>query len=173
MSCPTLEIDSIVVPLQSLLQFEQTYEDLAGETFRRAADGTGILRSRWSGKLRTEINGQGWVPSAFENIDTSVTHLMRMAVPRTVSSVSNVITIPSARRISLDYSPYGYALVGNQLVKTPVSDVTGDEVTLTPVGGAIGYRVNYWPEFTAAITVNDSRPNGDGEYRWRIVAEQI
>lgn len=173
MACPTLEIDAIAVPVQSLIRFNQQYEEQKGEAFRRTADGTGYQRTTWSGKLATEIEGEGWIPSAFENLAVGVTFKLKCAVPRVVTDVSNVITLPVTRRVDAGHLPYGYGVVDGFLVATGFDDITGDVYTLTPVPGAQSYRCNYYPDITVAITRNTSRKTPDSSYEWQIAAQEV
>lgn len=169
----TLEIGSIIVPAQSLLEFGQDYEELSGQTFGRTADGSGVLRSLWSGKLRTVLSGKGWVPSAFENIAPGSTHVIKCAMPRTASSATTSVTLPAARRADAGHTPIGFALVGDNLTDTAITGIVADVATLTAVAGADGYRVHYFPQITAVILNNTCKGAADASFSWQIEAEQV
>ena len=173
MACPTLEIDSLVVAIEALVRFDQFYQQQRGESFRRTADGTGYQRSTWKAKIGTEINAEGWAPSLFDTIVPGSTHTLKCAVPRTIASATNLVTVPSARRSGAGYEPYGYAVVDSSLVATGFDSVVGDDYTLTPVAGAQSYQVNYFPEIVVAITRNESRKTQDGVYDWTIEAQEV
>lgn len=172
MTCPTLEIDLIIIPQQGRHTFEQEYEDLRGISFNRVANGDGILRETWSGKISTTISGEGWAPSAFANLGQG-THLVKCAVPRAASSDTVTVTLPASRRSDAGHEPRGWALVGTNLVETTISGIVANVATLDAVAGAVGYRVTYFPQIIAAITVNDGGLEDDGNYSWRIEAEEI
>lgn len=175
----TLEIGSVVIPTETLLTFDQQYRDLKGERFRRTADGSGIVRKTWDGKIASQINGQGWVPSAFENIAPGVSYTVKCAIPRAVSDVSSTVTIPANRRTDAGHVPVGFALVGDSLVETPITNIsainakTTNDATLTPVGGASGYRVHYLPEITAVVIDAECRGDGGADYVWRVNLEEL
>lgn len=175
----TLEIGSIVVPSESLGEFEQTYTELAQTFFRRTADGTGVLRSIGNTKLRTVINGVGWIPSALENIDRSTTHVIRCAMTRTASSGSTTVTLPAARRSDAGHQPIGFALVGDQLVSSVITNLADinsavtNDATLTAIAGASGYRVHYFPEITAAIVSAECQGTGGASFNWSFEAEEV
>jgi len=173
MTCPTLEIGSIIVPQQGRHTFEQEYEDLQGLSFNRVANGNGILRNTWSGKISTTIIGRGWAPSAFANLATGTTHVVKCAIPRAASSNTTTVTLPASRRSDPGHTPRGWALVDAVLVETTISGVAGDDYTLDAVAGAQGYRVTYFPQITAAITVNEGSGENTGSYEWRVQAEEI
>jgi len=59
---PKLLIGTIEIPLESLGRFSQEYTERAGVDFRRTADGTGVVREAWSGKLATRITAEGFAP---------------------------------------------------------------------------------------------------------------
>lgn len=175
----TLEIDGVRVPTEAVLEFEQEYTDLAGVSFERLADGAGVVRSTWSGKLATRLRGEGWAPSALENLALGTTHVMRCIMPRQVAGAGLSITLPAARRSDAGHEPIGLAAVGDALIETPITNLAdilsgaSDAATLTAVAGADGYRVQYWPEITAVITSNTSRGRSRAVYDWALEAEQV
>lgn len=169
----TLEIGSIIVPTESLLEFSQDYQDLEASDFSRVADGSGILRTSWSGKLSTTITGSGWIPSAFDNVAQGGMHTIKCAVPRQVSSATTSVTLPAARRTDSGHTPIGFALVGDLLIETPITGIVANVATLTTVSGALGYRVHYWPQIVAVILRNTCRGASAAVYDWSIEAEQV
>ncbi len=174
MSCPTLIIDGITVPLQSLLRFDQEYVDQVAQTFNRTADGTGILRLNWQGKLNTVINATGWAAEPFGNLQFGQSVLIQCAMPRAASSATNVVEVPANRRSDGGvHKEVGLALVDGMLQETNIDSWVGNTATLAPVAGAVSYRVNYFPEFTGVITLNESTNVNDGTFRWTLEAEEI
>jgi len=63
-----LVIGTVEYPIETLYEFDQSYRKLNATDFRRTADGGGVLRSVWSGKIATLIRGKGWAPGAFDSI---------------------------------------------------------------------------------------------------------
>lgn len=174
MSCPTLEIDNIIVPTQSLLTFSQNYTDLRGENFERVASGDGVLRTLWSGKIETQINGEGWAPSAFDNLEIGKPYTLRCAMIRAATDADETVPLPAARRTDAGHLPIGFALVGQLLVETPILNISGSDLaTLQTVAGAVGYRVHYYPELVVAVTVNTNNYQNDGTFQWSIVAQEL
>jgi hypothetical protein len=179
MPITTLELDGIAVPTESILEFDQDYTDLAGETFVRTADGSGILRTGWTGKLATVITGKGWAGRALANARRGASYTLRCAIPDAVDSLTTTVTIPSARRADSGHVPIGFGLVGDHFVATEISNLAAlnaastDDATLTAVSGASAYRVHYWPQLAVRITVNTCRGASDARYAWRLEAEQL
>lgn len=169
----TLIIDGITVPAHAILEFDQEYETVSAESFVRTADGSGVLRTLWSGKLRTVISGKGWAPSALINLATGQSHTMKCAMLLSVDGANTSITIPSARRTDSGHTPIGYALIGDSFVETPIIDITDNVCTLTAVSGATAYRVDYWPELVVHIERNTSKGQSNAEHNWTIEAEEF
>ena len=173
MSCPTLIVDGITIPLQSLLRFDQDYTDLVAQTLNRVADGGGVLRLGWQGKIETIINATGWVAEPFGNLQYGSPVLMQCAIPRAASSATNVVEVPAGRRSDGIHVPTAQALVDGTLVDTTIDSWAGDTATLGVVAGAQSYRVQYFPEFTGVVTLSESSNNNEGTFRWRLEAEEI
>lgn len=177
MSCPTLEIDNLVVAPQTLLRFTQDYSELLAREFRRTADNSGILRTTGQNKIRTVINSLGWIPSALTTLELRTTHVMKCAMIRSADSDTSTVTVPAGRRS--DIEPLGFAVVNDLAVSTPITNIadilagTTDDATLTPVAGATAYRVHYWPQITVVVLSNDSDGDESGEFNWTLEAEEI
>lgn len=174
-----LKIGSLIVPVEALLEFEQNYEDLQGQDFKRTAAGGGILRLTWSGKLRTLVTARGWAPPPLFDLDIGSTHTIGCAVPDSASSATTTVTLPAARRTDADHQPIGFADTGDRLVLTTITNAAAinakstNDATLVAVSGAIAYRVHYWPEIVAAITERPRRGDSKASFRWSLVAEEI
>jgi hypothetical protein len=172
----TLIIGTIEIPTESLLEFNQSYIARSAIDFRRAADGSGYLRSAWSGKLSTTISATGWVPG-IDEIDRGTTQVISCAMPRAVSSATTTVTIPAARRT--DEDPIGFAVVNEFLIETPITNLAAinaestNDATLTAVAGASGYRVHYFPRITAAVVSNTIDGGSSGSFSWSIEAEEV
>jgi hypothetical protein len=175
----TLEIDNVEIPPEQLGEVTQTYSEIMQKSFARTADGSGYIRSTGTVKLRTSIIGKGWIPSAFENVDETVTHTLRCLMPRSASSNTTTVTLPSSRRVDAGHQPIGFALVADALVQTEITNLAAinakstNDATLTSVTGAVGYRVSYLPEITAAILSATCTGSGEASYEWTLEAEEV
>lgn len=168
-----LVIGSVTMPKHTLLNFSQSYQDLNARSVRRLADGTANIRETWSGKIKTDISASGWIPPGLAGLDFSQELTIKCAEPRASSSNTNSVTIPAARRS--DISLKAWAIVDGEPVETTISDVTNNVVTIDTVAGENGgYRVDYYPEFTATINPPTESLNASAaEYSWSITAEQV
>jgi len=175
---PTLIIDSIEIPIESLLSFSQQYTDEGAIDFKRTADGSGIVRELWTGKLSTQITGQGWVPG-LDAFARGQSHTISCVTPRVVSATGTTITLPAARRNDTGHAPFAHALVAGELVATTITNLadinagTSDAATLTAVSGAAGYRVTYWPKIVAAIRSQTHSGDQRADFTWTIEAEEV
>jgi len=167
----SLEIGGVVIPQLSAIEIEQEYTEIAARDSSRLADGSAYVRTLHSGKLSTQIKGAGWSQSAIDAIDFDATHVIKCVQARSVYTATTSATLPSARRS--DYAPFALAIVGDGLTETSVS-MGGDTATITPVSGASGYLVQYYPEFTAVITAYKTGiKTQNAEYSWQLTAEEI
>ena len=172
---PDLRVGPVVLALRSRWSLTQTYSELRAEEQRRAADGSLYIRRAWAGKLRTEISGEGKLPLALAQIDTSSPVTLACASPRHIAGASTTITLPTTRRSGAAYTPLAWAIVDGELVSTTVS-VADNIATCGAVAGADAYQVAYWPQITAHIiraseTLTTS--SGRHSYRWQLTAEEI
>ena len=173
-------LGGVVVPVESVLDFTQGYEPMGGTARLRLMSGAAVQQVWWR-KLRTTLSGAGWWPSGLEGLDYDSALTLLCAAPRTLLSASNVIALPAARRTDAGYTPIGHARLpgggtqvgGGDLVPTPLS-IASHVATLTPVTGATGYQVAYWP----ALSVLADPPSMESDlpaaaHRWTLTAEEI
>ena len=175
----TLIIGAIELPtLATHVELTQSYDDILPIRFRRTADNTGILRSTGSAKLRTVIQGRGWVP-ALEDIDTTTTQVVKCAMHRAANSATTTVSLPAARRADTGHQPLAYGRVGDDLIATTITNLAAilagstDEATLTAVSGASAYVVHYWPQITAAVLVKTGQGASSAAFEWTIEAEEV
>lgn len=172
---PDLRVGPVVLALRSRWSLTQTYSELRAEEQRRAADGSLYIRRAWAGKLRTEISGEGKLPLALAQLDTSSPVTLACASPRHIAGDRTTITLPSTRRSGAAYAPLAWAIVDGDLVSTTVS-ITDDVATCGTVSGADAYQVAYWPHITAHITRATetlTTSSGQHSYRWQLIAEEV
>jgi len=174
-----LVIGSVEYPIETLYEFDQSYRKLNAANFRRTADGSGVLRSTWSGKIATSIRGKGWAPGAFDAIALDTTHTIKCAAPLPVTSATTTVTIPASRRTDADNQPIGFAEVGGLLVYTTITNIADinakstNDALLAAVSGATGYRVHYTPEFTGVIRALSVTGQSTANYEIEIEAEEV
>lgn len=169
----TIEIDSIVIPIEALGEFSQDYEEINAQKINRTADGGGILRRLYGGKVKTIINARGWAPSTFDGIDLSAAVAIKCAMPRSVDGATVAITIPANRRSDSGHIPQGWAVVDGLFVETTVISIVANVATLTAVSGATAYRATYYPEISALVTSYRGRGNTAATFEWSMEAEEV
>jgi len=170
----TLEIDGIAIPTEAILEFDQEYDQLEARDLRRTADNSAVLRVTGDSKLVTTINGKGWAPPGLGSLDLGTTHTIRCAMPNSVSAAAASVTLPAARRSDTGHTPIGFAVVGDRLVETPITDITSNIALLTTVAGETGgYVVHYWPEIRAVVVRNTAKGSGKAAFDWVIEAEEV
>ncbi len=166
-----LVIGGIEIPVKSTHTLSQNYEPAQAVNRVRMGDGTLVQQTSWNDKLITTIDGSGLIPPGIQSLDYSATVIIKCAAERAVSSSSNVIGLPSARRG--DYAPVGRALVDGMWQTTPCA-MSVDEATLTVVAGATLYQAIYWPELICYCDPpSETRGVRNSSYGWSLVGEQL
>jgi hypothetical protein len=166
-----LIIGGIEVPLKASYGLSQDYEPVQAVNRPRMMDGSLKQQTAWSGKLKTVISGNGNMPPGIDTLDYSSAITIQCIAEQAVSSVSNLISVPSARRA--DYGVEGRALVAGVWQSTPVS-LSVDTATLTIVPGATLYQAVYWPELVCYCDPPSQKRNArTSSYSWQIQAEEI
>lgn len=171
MNAHDIKIAGIFIPFDAAHQLSQTYEPIAGRHLMRLADGSAVLQTSWSPKLRTTIRGQGRFPDALSAVDWSASFEIQCAAPLAIHSASTSVTLPSSRRT--DWTPFSMALVSGRLVPTPISIAT-NAGTITAVSGATSYLTYYFPLLTCYAVAPPSRGfEARGTVAsWELIAEQ-
>lgn len=172
MSFQTFELAGIEVPVFSVINFNQTYSQIGGETVLRMQSGTAIKQVHWS-KIATTITGSGTIPPGLLGLDYSVSMVLKCAAKRAYTSVSNVITLPAARRTDPEHAPRGFGMVDRELVATTIS-IVGDDATMGGVAGAQYYVVHYWPQLTVFASPPEEAMDINGAANnWSLEAEEV
>jgi hypothetical protein len=174
MSFPDLIIGGIRIPRWACHTVNQSYDQVGGASLLRLGNGTGIIQSAAWGKLRTSLNCSGWAGPGLSGIDWQDPAGVTIACiePRGITSPSNIIALPAARR--LDEPVLGFAIVGDELLLTAV-EVEDDVATLTTVIGATAYKVEWLPLINCFVDGGpkesyDSRSN---EYSFSLDGEEL
>lgn len=171
MSNPNLKIAGVEIALQTF-PVSQTYKTLGGTTVHRMLSGAAAKQTHW-GKLSTSISGDGWAPAALAGVDWSVPVEILCMQPRTLHSATTSATLPAARRSDLAVNVSAVAVVGNQLVATPVT-VSTNTATATAVAGATSYQFMYYPKISCySDGPTDSLDSTRAAYGWSLEAEEI
>lgn len=171
MAVPTLKIGGVEFALQTW-PATQSYPPLEGATLHRMLNGAGVKQTHWR-KLTTTISGTGWAPAALDGIDWSAAVEIACIKPRTIHSATVAATLPAARRSDFADAVLARAIVGGNLVPTPVN-VLVNTATATAVAGATGYQFMYYPKanFYSAGPTEDLDVE-TGVYSWTLTAEEV
>lgn len=172
-----ISIGGLTVPLSSVLTFSQGYESIERSTVHRlGVQGRGIKQTLFGGKLRTTISATGWTAPGLSALDRGAEHLMLCGAALSGSGTdSNIVIGDSARRrTDAGFEPVAYALFPTEHVKTPVSVDAAGNCTVTPVAGALQYKVDWYPRLTVLLI--DFREDTQAEaaqFGWDLVAEEV
>lgn len=169
----TFELGGVVVPVQAAGDVEMDFEDFGGFTWPplRTLNGTALYQEHWR-KLRVRAAGSGIVPAGLAGLDYKAQHTLKSCATRAIQTVSNVITVPAARRTDIGYAPTGFAVVDGRYRATAIA-LVGDVATLTVVAGASGYGVNYFPQLTVHAHFKHGGGSAGARHSWTIEAEEV
>lgn len=170
----SLLIGGLVIPDLAALDLQQTYDPIGGETTLRTLTGAGIKQMTWA-KLRTTIQGGGWMPHGLTGLDYSQQLAVACIVPRgIVCNGSRQATLPAARRADAGYEPWGLALMPDGSAQVSAASLAGNVATVTAVTNAIAYQALYHPLLTCWVTrPSETGTRGDATYAWQISAEEV
>lgn len=167
------QLEGQKVPIESCLNFSQTYEAFGSTALLRMADGSAAKRNNWR-KIKTKLSGSGWLPAGLDGIDYNGQLVLKCAAAKVITSTGTGIVMPAERRSDTGYAPLGYAIkASGERVDTSIS-ISVNTATLGSVAGATHYQVEYFPEITvfAELTTSESSPS-DATSSWSIEAEQV
>ncbi|MBK6414061.1 hypothetical protein [Sphingopyxis sp.] len=175
----TLIVGIYTLPMRAMLDFEQSYEPLGGQSTLRAIDGSGIRQTTWH-KTRTTISGGGWLPPGLATINPSIQHELMCAIARSVTMDASrqARLVPDKYREDADHTPWAVATMpDHSIVKTPapsIPDGDYDLLTADEVEGATGYHLMYYPRLTCWVDrPTESGSLADASYRWEMVCEEV
>jgi hypothetical protein len=174
----TLEIGSTILTDLAIAELSQSYTPLRSRTVSRFANGSAVVREAWAGKLATDLQGGGPIPSGLLGLDFSAAMTLKCVGEYAIGpQTSNVfVGVTANRRSDTGAAPYGRALVGGQWVLTPVTWGTGGDVnkaTLTTVGSASVYQLIIYPSFSAIVDPPTQEWDWNtGDYTWSLHAEE-
>ena len=166
-----LIVGGIEIPIRASHTLGQSYDPVQAVNRIRMMNGSLIQQQAWGDKLYTSIQCGGALPAGLQMLDYSQAITIKCVAERAVTSVSNVITIPSERRS--DYAPEGRALVDGKWESTPAA-MGGNTATLTTIAGATQYQAIYWPELICFCDPpSETRGARNADYGWSLEAEEI
>lgn len=170
-------IGGLVVPLDSVLTFSQSYQPVERSTLHRIGTaGIGVKQTLYSGKLRTTISATGWTAPGLSGLDRSVAHPMLCAAALSNSGGPDNIRIgdESRRRSDEGFEPVAYALFPDQQVRTPVLVDADGNCLVTEVAGALQYKVDWYPRLTVLVMdFNEDTQADSATFAWELVAEEV
>ncbi len=166
------QLGGISIPIQAGLEFSQTYEPIGGSVLQRMQSGRAIKQTHYK-KLRTSLSGQGWVPAGLDGLEYSQPLILKCAAPRSISSESNQIVIPSCRRTDEGFEPKGNALVKGHLIETSL--VMQENIAILElVRYALTYQVHYYPQILVFAEPPQIQTNITGaEFSWTLTCEEV
>jgi hypothetical protein len=166
------QLGGVSIPIQAGLEFSQTYEPIGGSVLHRMQSGRAVKQTHYK-KFRTSLSGQGWVPAGLDGLEYSEPLILKCAAPRSVSSESYEILIPSTRRNDPTFEPKGYALVKGHLIETNII-MQEDTAILDPVRYALSYQVHYYPEILVFAESPQVQSHITGaEFSWSLTCEEV
>lgn len=168
----SLIIGGIAVPRLASLEVAEVVEPIAARARYRMADGKFKTRTAWSGAWRVLIDLRGTIPPGLSALDWDAGVQIACTRHQAITSGTNVITLPQARRADAGSQPYGRALVAGRWVRTPLA-LTGDLATLDVVAGATVYQAVLFPLLTVFGDGPALEYSRDSElpHGWRLEAE--
>jgi len=172
-----ISIGGLTVPLDSVLTFSQSYESIERSTVHRlGVQGKGIKQTLFGGKLRTTITGSGWTAPGLSALDRGSEHLLLCGAALSSAGGAGDIVIGdnTRRRSDAGFEPVAYALFATEHVKTPVSVDSAGNCTITPVAGALQYKVDWYPRLTVLlIDFREDTQADTAQFVWDLVAEEV
>jgi hypothetical protein len=169
----TFILSGLSLTFESHLDLDQDYYDEQASRITRHCDGSARKQTCWRGKLRTRISGQGWIPPGFDLLDYAEPLEMSCIALRAITSGSNVITLPAARRTDRGFEPFAYATVDGGKRDTPLA-LSGDTATVATVTGAAFYTVCYYPKLTVFADPPTQRHDAIADkYSWDFEAREV
>lgn len=172
-----ISIGGLTVPLDSVLTFSQSYQPIERSTVHRLGTaGVGVKQTLYGGKLRTTISATGWTAPGLSALDRSAQHTLLCAATLSNAGGANDIKIGDStrRRSDTGFEPVAYAIFADRHVKTPVVVDAAGNCVITPVTGALQYKVDWYPVLTVLlIDFNEDTQADSATYAWDLVAEEV
>ncbi len=149
---------------------QQSLSPVPSRTIRRLQNGAAVSMANFR-KLQTTITGSGFYPAGLDAVDWLQPITVHCVQRQSIRSASNIIALPTARRTDSGYTPDAGAIVGGELVPSPVS-ITDHVATITPVAAATGYLVQYFPILTIFADLETAEDIDGRVISWTINGEE-
>lgn len=162
-----LTIGGIVVPLHAGAP-EVSYTPAGGYADLTMSDGRPLRMRHWKKEIIT-VSGSGWVGTGLDALDWDAQHLLLCPVPKRITVAGLSATLTSDARPDVPVTVH--ALLGDEWVPTTHTR-TGRAVTITPVSGATGYSVSWYPQFTVLVTPPTDQYAG-AEAQWQLICREV
>lgn len=169
----TFILAGLKLVFENHLELSQDYDEEQASRITRHADGSARKQVAWSGKIKTVLTGSGWIPPGFELLDYDSSMEMSCIAVKGVTSASNIITIPAARRADAGFEPYAIAHVDGARVDTDINSLVANVATVEDVNGATHYTVFYYPKITVFASLPQQRHDViNDRYTWTLEARE-
>jgi hypothetical protein len=169
----TFILGGVSVPFESHLDLNQDYQEQKASRITRHCDGSARKQTAWSGKTVIRTTGSGWYPPGFDLLDYDASMEMSCISLKAVTSASNTITIPAARRIDQGFEPFASATVSGGKRDATITGIVGNVVTVATVTGAAFYTVYYYPKLTVFASPPVIQHDAiNDRYSWQMDAQE-
>lgn len=169
----TFVLGGLSIPFESHIDLTQDYIEEAASRVTRHCDGSARKQTAWRGKIKTRLSGSGWYPPGLDLLDYAETLEMACIAQRAVTSATNTVTIPAARRADRGFAPIAFVTIDGGHQDATISGIVGNVVTVAPVDGAASYTVCYWPKINVIATPPLQQHDVMADsYRWSMEAEE-
>lgn len=169
----TFILAGLKLVFENHLELSQDYDEEQASRITRHADGSARKQVAWSDKIKTVLTGSGWIPPGLEMLDYGSTMEMACISAKGVTSASNIITIPAARRADTGFEPYAIAHVDGARIDTDINSLVANVATVEDVNGASHYTVFYYPKITVFASLPKQRHDVIADrYTWTLEARE-
>ena len=162
-----LIINDLIINDLAVFNLIQSYSHNLDGVIYPMSDGSSVkISPDFGDKLTTSIIGSGICPASIDGLDYSVNMIIDCMQQRSISSASNVITVPGI--IRPDQAPEGFAIVDGVPVLTNSSMISND-ITIDIIAGSQGYIVAWLPRLTMLCSKPEQSKDIAGmEYSWSL-----
>ncbi|MCC5809855.1 MAG: hypothetical protein JJU06_05730 [Ectothiorhodospiraceae bacterium] len=168
---PDLIIGDLVIPVRARTTVRQSYEPLGGVARFRLSDGTLVQQTHWR-RLRTLIQGTGWVPPGLDLLDYDSPVIIDCINPRSVWTPATAVVIPGAVRPDADLVVH--AVLGTDDYVQTEAVLDAGTATITPVPDAQQYLLRWYPRLTCYLDrPEDALDAAGADWDWQLTAEEI
>jgi hypothetical protein len=145
-----------------------SYADAGGSTDVILSGGRPVRMTHFSKRVIT-VTGSGWISSGLDGVNLRGELDFWSPKPLTLATVSTTATLTAAVRP--DEPVTAEALVGEQWVRAEVT-MSDLDATITPVAGALVYRLVWFPRFTVLVDP-PAEDIGDRQFSWQLVMREV